>query len=258
VVRVVCARDGTPQYVEHKWPFGNPQNIGTLRVPWGYRHMIFGPSIGGQLTNNGHRPSLEQGYGGLFMWALLPDVSPHNQRVPPVVETRGQFDLVTVQVSPPAPSFVEIWTTAEWLRRRRISLQQDLNIGPVYRDMPLVRKESRFGLNRIGPEKVVIDPSYELRQFKPGLPPYKDLWFNGDKLEISTTIIVCGSDYISNGEREIDNNPRTLCHHEFAHSGINSGIRLTYWKMHHENWRSIQERVTSLLDSFKNPPPAKD
>ncbi len=102
VVRVVCARDGTPQYVEHKWPFGSPQNIGTLRVPWGYRNLIFGPSIGAQMIfENTHQPSLEQGYGGMFFWAVLPNVSPHDQRVPPITGKPNEFDRLTVQVTPP-------------------------------------------------------------------------------------------------------------------------------------------------------------
>jgi hypothetical protein len=258
VVRVECNPSGQPLYIEHKWPFESPGNIKSIRVPWGYRHLLFGPSIGAQLTNNGHQPSLERGYGEAFVWAMLPGVTPHDKRKPPLTGSDVEVGLLTAQISPPGPTLGIFWDEKTWISRLTPILVDQLKRGPSYppfgtgyREMALVQKEPRFGLNRIGPERVIVDPTYDRDPFKPGPPPYNDLWFEGDSPEISGALIICGSDYRRNGERDPENNPRTLCHHEFAHPGLNASVRLTYWKINLSHWRDIQIRVVTLLDTFK-------
>jgi hypothetical protein len=251
VVRVVCGGDGVPQYIEHKWPFGSPENIQSIRVPWGYRDLIFGPSVGAQLTNNGHKESLERGYGSMFIWALLPDVSPHDQRVPPVQDRAKEFDLLTIEVNPVINKTYPTWDGRGWFLRMVASQTRNLNLGPTYRDIPRVRLERRFGLNRIGPDRVA--PELVARrtpnEFEPS--PHNDLWFDGETPETSGSIIVCGSDFKRDGTVDPDNFPRTLCEHYFAHDGLNGSVIMTYWKKNHAIWREMEQRVTALLNTFK-------
>ncbi len=246
VVRIVWDERGEPVAVEHKWPFGSPDNIKTIRVPWGYRHLIFGSSPGAQLTNNGHRPSLEQGYGGFFFWALLPGVTPHDARNPPVVDRTMEFDLLTAKVDPLVNKAYPVWDAHGWLRRLDRILVDALNRGPIYRDVPKVALEPRFGLNRIGPAWVVHQP---MEAFSP--PPHNDLWFDGPDPSTSGTFIMCGSDYRRDGTRDPDDFPRSLCEHWFAHDGMTASVTLTYWKKHLANWRDIERQAAELLDSFK-------
>lgn len=257
VVRIAYDDQRNPIAVEHKWPFGSPENIRIMRVPWGYRHMIFGPSAGAQLMDNIHQPSRERGYGGAFIWALLPDVSAHGGIAPEIVSRDVDKNLLRVRIAPVINKEYPYWDGKAWFQRHARGLLKNLNIGPTYRDVPIVSLSPRFGLNRIGPERLVIDPNYEKRQHKPGPPPHEDLWFDDDTLEESRTLIECGTDYLANGEYAPDFGG-TLCEHFFAHDGLNASVKLTYWKKHLANWKDIQQRVSTLLDSFKTDEKPKD
>ena len=246
IVRVPCDAQGRPLHVERKWPMGSPQAIGTIRVPWGFRDLVFGPSVGAQLMDNGHAPSVQQGYGGFFFWALLPGVTPHDERNPPVVDRAMEFDLLTVRVGTPITTAFPVWDRQLWLQRTASTLLRDLNSGPVYRDVPKVPLEGRFGLNRIGPAWVVRQPMEAIAP-----PPHNDLWFDGADPATSSTFIVCGSDYRRDGTRDPEDFPRSLCEHWFAHDGMTASVKLTYWKKHLANWRDIERRVAKRLDQFK-------
>lgn len=147
VVRVECDDKGQPLYVEHKWPFGSPDNIGLVRVPWGYRDLLFGPSVGAQLTSNAHPPFVDQGYGELWFWALLPNVSKHNERTPPVTTSVREFDLMTAKVMPVINKRYPAWDAEGWLRRTAESLRLRLPRAPGYRDIPIVALEGRYDLD---------------------------------------------------------------------------------------------------------------
>ena len=202
VVRVECNSSGEPLYTEYKWPFGRPDNIELVRVPWGYHDLLFGPSVGAQLTNNGHQPSLEQGYGELWFWALLPNVTKHNERTPPVKSAVQEFDLIKGMVTPVINKRYPKWDAEGWLARIAKTGIDRVSRFPGYRDVPTIRLEGRFELNRLGPERAIVDRNYDSDPFKPGSPPHLDLWFDGETPETSRSLIMCGADYLRNGQRD--------------------------------------------------------
>ncbi len=72
VVRIAYNTKGTPIGVDFRWPFERVGQFGIIRVPWDYRHQMFGPEPAAQLFSNMEKTQLERGYTAIFFGPSFP------------------------------------------------------------------------------------------------------------------------------------------------------------------------------------------
>ena len=235
--------------VEIKWAVQNLGNIKVVRMPWSYRSLLLGTSDGAQLINNTHQESRDNGYAGVFSFSvILPEVKPHAGIEPHLLDRdkRGEIaqGLVYNTVNKKYPTWDE-----RRVFRSHISNRKDfLYTGPERLQIALVPKSSRFDLNRIGPERFVVEEWR--KQAHVASPIYKDMWFDGATPEDSRSVIVCGSDERFDGTPDPENGPYHMCEHIFTVETLTAWVKLTYRKGYLKDWREIRTRADALLSSF--------
>lgn len=123
-----------------------------------------------------------------------------------------------------------------------------LYTGPERLQISLVPRSPRFGLNRIGPERFVVEEWRKNTRLGGGL--YRDMWFDGNTPEDSHSIIVCGSDERADGTLDPENGPYHMCEHTFTVEKLTARVKLSYRKGYLKDWREIRTRADALLSSF--------
>lgn len=235
--------------VEIKWAVQSLGNIKIIRLPWDYRSLLLGTSDGAQLISNTHQESRDNGYAGVFSFSMiLPDVKPHAGIEPHLLDRdkRGEIaqGLVYNTINKKYPT---------WDERRvfisPISIAKTfLYMGPERLQIALVPKSPRFDLNRIGPERFVVEEWRKRAHI--ASPIYKDMWFDGTTPEDSHSVIVCGSDERFDGTPDPENGPYHMCEHFFTVEKLTARVKLSYRKGYLKDWREIRTRVDALLSSF--------
>jgi hypothetical protein len=133
--------------------------------------------------------------------------------------------------------------------RSPVNIAKDfLYTGPERSQIKLVAKTPRFDLNRIGPERYVVEEWRKNSRLGGGL--YKDMWFDGKTPEDSNSVIVCGSDERFDGSLDPENGPNHICQHFFTVEKLTARVELTYRKKYLKDWREIRTRADALLSSF--------
>jgi len=235
--------------VEVKWAVRNLGNIKIVRIPWNYRSLLLGTSDGAQLIDNAHKESRDNGHAGVFSFSMiLPDVKPHAGIEPYLLDRnkRGEIaqGLVYNVINKKYPSWDE-----RRVFRSPISIAKPfLYTGPERLQISLVPRSPRFGLNRIGPERFVVEEWRKNTRLGGGL--YRDMWFDGNTPEDSHSIIVCGSDERADGTLDPENGPYHMCEHTFTVEKLTARVKLSYRKGYLKDWREIRTRTDALLSSF--------
>jgi hypothetical protein len=242
VTRIVYDVRGRPVAVEHKWPFGTMDNIGLLRIPWGYRHLLLGPEPADQLSNNVHGPSLEAGYAAVFVWALTPDLLPHDSLPPAEVKPWGRFSL---HVTPVLNAKYPVWDGRALMQRFAELHLRTLNMTSPNRD-DKQRLEPVFGLNRIGPGRVVTRPEPTLGH----LYPHEEFFFDGATPGESSTFLVCGSDLRNDGKIDPNIGDVRWCKQYFVDDALNAIFAVRYQKKYLHLWKQNMSAARRLFHSF--------
>lgn len=243
-------RDPTGEkVVEVKWTVRSLGNIKIVRIPWNYRSLLLGTSDGAQLIDNVHKESRDNGYAGVFSFsAILPEIKPHTGIEPHLLdrEKRGEIarGLVYNVVNKKYPTWDERRVFTSFIDIYRSQLYS----GPERLQIALVPKSTRFDLNRIGPERFVVEEWRKNTRLGGGL--YRDMWFDGNTPEDSHSVIVCGSDERADGTLDPENGPYHMCEHFFTVEKLTARVKLSYRKGYLKNWREIRTRVDALLSSF--------
>lgn len=244
------ARDPTgKKKVEVKWTVRSLGNIKIVRVPWNYRSLLLGTSDGAQLIDNNHKESRDNGYASIFSFSLiLPGVKPHAGIEPHLLgrEKRGEIarGLAYNVVNKKYPTWDERRVFRSFIGIYRAQLYS----GPERLQIALVPKSPRFNLNRIGPERFVVEEWRKNTRLGGGL--YRDMWFDGNTPEDSHSIIVCGSDERADGTLDPENGPYHMCEHTFTVEKLTAWVKLSYRKGYLKDWREIRTRTDALLSSF--------
>lgn len=234
------------RFVEVKWAIQSPDDIAVIRMPWGYRSFLLGPSVGAQLISNTHVETRQLGYAIVLAFsAILPDVKPHPPTTTaPLYEVNGQ-GLLYNAINKKNP----VWDERRAFSVPLESIKHSLYQPPKGFQTALVRKAPRFGLKRIGPEKFVVE-EWRKTSNRYRAPIYSDMWFDGETPEDSRSVIVCGSDEFSDGTPDPENGPNRVCSHYFTVEKLHARVKLFYAKKHLKEWQNIQTRVDALLSSF--------
>ncbi len=228
IYRVVTDSKGE-KFVEVKWAIRSIDNIKTIQIPWAYRSLLLGAGEGAQLIDSFRQEDRTRGFGGVFSFSvILPDGGPHTDL--DSVSVANNRDGKTAQ-GITYGTINEKYPT--WDERRVFSIlpkieKNNLYTGPERAQIALVSKSPRFGLNRIGPERFVVEEWRKQERF--ATPVYKDMWFDGDTPENSTSIIVCGSDERFDGSTDPDNGPDHVCEHSFTVEKLTALVKLSYRK----------------------------
>jgi hypothetical protein len=238
--------------VEIKWIIGTVDNIQRIRLPWGYRSLLLGNGDGGQTIDNLHKPTHLTGAASEFWFeAILPDVAPHDHLDPQVFSRTGWPSSLRGSVSNGVNNTYPIWDRKRLMAAYAGTKRQHLYYGPERDFINNISRPGRFQLNRISPERFVLQPSVVAdKTAKIGPPPYRDLWFDGETPETSSTLISCGSDERFDGKLDLEFTDNHLCIHYFAHDTLSAIVELSYRKYHLVRWRQTQDRVDKLLSSF--------
>jgi hypothetical protein len=253
VVRVVTDERGNPTHVEYRWPIGRVDNIVHLRVPWGYRDMIFGPEPGAVLAANVHAESRAQGFAsGFFVWALMPGLTPHDELDQAEVRRGPRARLVTIQIFNALNARLPSWQPQSLMRRQVSDVRDLLNSRWLLQGYHNVEKPGRYGLNRIGLDRPILTPPAQRLPGNeyPGIYRYFDLWFDGQTLESSTTIITCGEDEDWDGQTVIDLSSQRPCVQFYTSNTLFAGVQLSYQKRYLRDWQSTILATESLFQSF--------
>lgn len=152
--------------------------------------------------------------------------------------------LVYGGISPKYP----VWDERRVFNIPVVTNKTFLYTGPERNQISLVRKPARFGLNRIGPERFVVESWRQSALF--GSPIYKDMWFDGALPETSTTIIVCGSDEDYAGRETADHSPNYFCTQHFTVEKLTARAQISFRKKYLSEWQGIHARAASLISSF--------
>lgn len=235
--------------VEIKWAVQNIDSIKVVRIPWGYRSLLLGASDGAQVIDNTHQESRDSGYATTFSFSvILPEGKPHTGRDPFIVANNKDGEtgqgLVYGAINKKYPT----WEERRVFGSRVTIAKAFLYTGPERFQIPLVPKSPRFDLNRIGPEKFIIEEWR--KQAHVASPIYNDMWFDGVTPEDSRSVVVCGSDERFDGSPDPENGPNHLCQHYFTVDKLTASAKLSYRKKYLKDWREIRARVDALLSSF--------
>jgi hypothetical protein len=238
--------------VEIKWIIGTVDNIQRIRLPWGYRSLLLGNGDGAQTIGNLHKVSHVNGAASVFGFsAILPELKSHDHLDPDLFSRTGWSVRIQGLVSNAVNTSYQTWDRKRLMTAYAITTRQHLYYGPEREFINNISRPGRFQLNRISPERFVLQPSVVAdKTAKIGPPPYRDLWFDGETPETSSTLISCGSDERFDGKLDLEFADNHLCIHYFAHDTISASVEISYRKYHLVRWRQTQERVDKLLSSF--------
>jgi hypothetical protein len=90
-----------------------------------------------------------------------------------------------------------------------------------------------FGLNRIGPGRVVTRPEPTLGH----LYPHEEFFFDGATPDESSTFLVCGSDLRNDGKIDPKIGDVRWCKQHFVDDDLNAIFAINYQKKHLHLWK---------------------
>lgn len=235
--------------VEVKWAVQSIDNVKIVRIPWDYRSLLLGLGEGVQLIDNAHKESRDNGYASVFSFSvILPEVKPHADIEPQLLDRDKRGEIAQGLVYNVINKKYPTWEERRVFRSPINIAKNFLYTGPERLQIALVPKSRRFDLNRIGPERFVVEEWRKNSRLGGGL--YRDMWFDGHTPEDSHSIIVCGSDERADGTLDPENGPYHICQHSFTVEKLTARVKLTYHKKYLKDWRKIRTRADALLSSF--------
>jgi hypothetical protein len=232
--RVIIDLDGK-KIVLVQWAIGSRENIVTLRVPLEHTKLIGGPSP------HYPDPNYQQPFRlSLLFDGMLWDLSP----VPRGVKlTRPEQNLLVFGMVDSVFYGSKVRNAIEQLHGRAIVAIQGIH-SSSFRDKykhPIVEKQERFGLRRIGAAHDLGDQTSVFLH---------DLYYAGERPEEATDFMLCTDDAVPDDPPpgKFDN---PGCQHSFALPELSATVQMSYRRRNLSEWRDIKRKVINLLLSWK-------
>lgn len=266
--RVITEADGSKTRLV-RWAIGRRDHVATLRIPEVYASAVM--SVGCHpFGKDAVDPNCAQPYStGLSLDAMLPDFRPRPKRRLTGDEERW---TITIMIDSVLTGLSE-QNEADSMQIKASVEFEGLNSGPDRKGYPLIVKEPRFGLNRIGldavqsPRKAWFDDFYFSGQpFSSAdlftCPVYQPSvrmlpWASHDNgFRICRQFIEADDIFVCSVEdmptRDVD--PHfpgiPLCKHWFTVPEISAIVSVTYERQHLKDWQKIKQQTLDMISRF--------
>lgn len=218
-----------------------PMSPVRLRMPHGYANDLVGwwmphmPKTQPELTK-----------AALLVLATWPDLDPKTAK------NRKEFSNprgATMQILISPRSYLKDAATFERSMQWLYKFKKEWNAVTSEGDRLglLVSYPSRYGLNVVGMPPALMNDTYRdgvtLRKFDMVMVPK-------DETSSPGVVITCTADHIPEPEAVANASRIPMCSMYFPNPMLQAIVDVSFRRMHLSDWRDIQHRVTSLLDSF--------
>lgn len=222
-----------------QWAVESPENVVTLRIPFEVVEPIGRAGCSSIFGSEYRDPNCQQSYAtSLVLRAVLPDLTPYpKMRASTENEEDNAISIILVSQiwALPKTSLSEKFVEYSKFHRHMLTTGQN-------RIFPIVEKENRFDLKRVGPDH---------NKYGYAAVSLKDFLYDGPDIDASSNVIVCTVEEVPTRDVDPNAKARPSCQHYFMDQTLTAYIQLNYKRQNLKNWKNIRKEVTRLISNLR-------